>query len=117
MFAMLFIVVHNVLGVFTEIIQQMQVKGVQVEELYSLDIASLDEMRFSSLHTLLLLLVSNESQTLLLWVLFCFRPVYGLVLLYKWRPEEKESRVVITEPNPNFFFASQVHSLYPLLDF
>ncbi|KAH0931613.1 LOW QUALITY PROTEIN: hypothetical protein HID58_008730, partial [Brassica napus] len=62
-------------SVFTEIIQQMQVKGVQVEELYSLDITSLDEIS----------------------------PVYGL-----WRPEEKESRVVITEPNPNFFFASQI---------
>ena len=84
----------------------MQVKGVQVEELYSLDITSLDEMRL--VHTLLLLLVSNKTQSIILLGSSLFSPVYGLVLLYKWRPEEKESRVVITEPNPNFFFASQV---------
>ncbi|GAB4857565.1 hypothetical protein Ancab_015474 [Ancistrocladus abbreviatus] len=37
-----------------------------------------------------------------------YRPVYGLIPLFKWRPGEKDDRLVTKEPNPNLLFDSQV---------
>ncbi|KAJ2397315.1 hypothetical protein GGI23_003579, partial [Coemansia sp. RSA 2559] len=72
-------------GVFTELIQNMGVKDVQVEELYSLDAETLRAME----------------------------PVYGLIFLFKWRPTTASARtsssvdLQYNQPE-NVYFAHQI---------
>mmetsp|Transcript_24595 Transcript_24595/g.79077 ORF Transcript_24595/g.79077 Transcript_24595/m.79077 type:complete len:355 (-) Transcript_24595:107-1171(-) len=65
-------------GVFSELITELGVKGVQVHELWSLDKESMAEVG----------------------------PVHGLIFLFRWRGE-KDDRATVT-PGPSVFFASQM---------
>ncbi|KAJ2851557.1 hypothetical protein IWW36_001041 [Coemansia brasiliensis] len=70
-------------GVFTELIQNMGVKDVQVEELYSLDAETLSAME----------------------------PVYGLIFLFKWQPGHGNPASQAQETpgdGPNVYFAQQI---------
>ncbi|KAK2565807.1 Ubiquitin carboxyl-terminal hydrolase isozyme L5 [Acropora cervicornis] len=68
-------------GVFTELIRGFGCSGVQVEEIYSLDEASLEDLR----------------------------PVHGLIFLFKWKPGEEPAGPIVHESRSlGMFFAKQV---------
>ncbi|XP_073242551.1 ubiquitin carboxyl-terminal hydrolase isozyme L5-like [Porites lutea] len=68
-------------GVFTELIRGFGCSGVQVEEIYSLDEASLEDLR----------------------------PVHGLIFLFKWKPGEEPAGPIVHESRSlGIFFAKQV---------
>lgn len=74
---------------FTELIEGIGVKEVQVEEVYDLD--GLEELAY----------VSNDKIS----VSRCVSPVYGLIFLFKWVSAKDERPVTHSE---DVYFAQQV---------
>ncbi|XP_059475415.1 ubiquitin carboxyl-terminal hydrolase isozyme L5 [Neocloeon triangulifer] len=68
-------------GVFTELIKEFGVTGIQVEELWSLDAAQFETLQ----------------------------PVHGLIFLFKWVPDSEASGPIVQDYRlDNIFFAKQV---------
>ncbi|KAF9121282.1 ubiquitin carboxyl-terminal hydrolase [Mortierella sp. 14UC] len=70
-------------GVFTGLIKGIGVSGVQVEEIYSIDKETLEDLK----------------------------PVHGLIFLFKWQgrdPASATNQAPIEHENPDVFFAQQV---------
>jgi len=66
-------------GVFTELIGNIGVKGIQVEELYDMEPTSFARLK----------------------------PVYGLIFLFKWQKDELDKRPIVRDAD-GIFFARQV---------
>ncbi|KAL1130780.1 hypothetical protein AAG570_012021 [Ranatra chinensis] len=68
-------------GVFTELIKEFGVQGVQVEELWSLDSEQFDELK----------------------------PIHGLIFLFKWVPDDEPAGSIVRDSRlEKIFFAKQV---------
>lgn len=86
--------------------------GIQVEEIYSLDEASLEDLR--SLYFcfgLFPFLVTVINLHIIFVSLYCSysRPVHGLIFLFKWKPGEEPAGPIVHESRSlGIFFAKQV---------
>jgi ubiquitin carboxyl-terminal hydrolase L5 len=83
-------------GVFTELIKSFGVDGLQVEELYCLDFEQLKEFKWVKLETNFI-------------YFSMFRPIYGLIFLFKYRSGEEISGK-LDYTNKNIYFSQQVIS-------
>ena len=99
-------------GVFTELMTAIGVKNVQVEELWSLDEQLFQQIKYvvtSDLERSRAISAACVADVRL-GGLCHHRPVYGLIFLFKWRPDDsREARNVVTDFDPTqLFFARQV---------
>lgn len=87
-----------------------------MEEIYSLDEASLEDLRF------LLPILSCLPFPFINFIPYCsfniVRPVHGLIFLFKWKPGEEPAGPIVHESRSlGMFFAKQVRFLLILTCF
>jgi ubiquitin carboxyl-terminal hydrolase L5 len=102
-------------GVFTELIEKMGAQGVQCEELWSCDPASLQALRcvvrFRVARPPSLSLYLIRIQLLNCTMVLLRpprRPIYGLIFLFRWQKEPDDRPVDMDAAAKGVFFASQV---------
>ena len=79
------------------------VQGVQVEELWSLE-----PEQFENLKYVLIILKSSFNVTIVFFFNY-FRPIHGLIFLFKWVPNEEVAGTVVQDNRlDKIFFAKQV---------
>lgn len=69
---------------YTTMMQEMGAAGVQVEELYTLDMPEFEAVA----------------------------PIFGLIFLYKWRPDELRDGLPLPDPAPINPYPEQLHSIF-----
>ena len=76
-------------AIFNQLLWDIGVSQAQIHEIYTLDLDSFESIKYCS------------------WRLCSFRPVHGLIFLFKWKKEPNEEEVEISCPE-GVWFANQV---------
>ena len=86
-------------------------KGAQVEEIWSMEPENFDNLKY--VHTCSFYIFHNPSQGIIFLIFrFCFRPVHGLIFLFKWQPGEEPAGSIVQDSRlDQIFFAKQVFIL------
>jgi hypothetical protein len=95
------------------------VKGVQVEELWSLDAEQFENLKYVcfSVHLCFIRLLNLEGLIIFSYLLYHIslslcRPIHGLIFLFKWVQDDEHTGSIVQDTRlDKIFFAKQVKTL------